>query len=113
MSKQNDNVYVGHMMDMCRIVRMLVTGASRADLETDIKLQLALVRAISTIGEAARNVSAPYCEAHPGIRWSAIIAMRHKLVHDYFEIDYDVVWDAAVRDVPELLISLERLELRP
>jgi uncharacterized protein with HEPN domain len=113
MSRRSDDVYLGHMMDMCRIAHSLAADASRAELETDVKLQLALVRAISTIGEAARKVSVQFRDAHPAIRWPEIIAMRHKLVHDYFEIDLDVVWDAATADVPELLSSLEQLDLQP
>ena len=99
------------MMDMCRIVASLVSAASRPDLDTDIKLQLALTRAISTVGEAARRVSGDFQETHPEIDWSRIIGMRHKLVHDYFLIDYDVVWEAATVHVPRLLTALENLGL--
>ena len=99
------------MLDMCRIVGSLVSDASRSTLDTDTKLQLALVRAISIIGEAARRVSDEFQKAHTEIEWSRIIGMRHKLVHDYFLIDYDVVWEAATVHVPKLLNALENLNL--
>ena len=107
MSKRSDALYLGHMVEMCRIVGTLVEGASRADLDADIKLQLALARAVSIVGEAARHVSEPFRAAHPDIDWSAIMGMRHKLVHDYFDVDLDIVWRAATVQVPALLQHLE------
>jgi uncharacterized protein with HEPN domain len=60
------------------------------------------------IGEAATKVPAETCAAHPEIAWAQIAGMRHKIVHDYFRINMDVVWDAVVYDLPPLIAALEK-----
>jgi uncharacterized protein with HEPN domain len=61
------------------------------------------------IGEAARKVSPEYRDAHPEILWKAIIGMRHKVVHDYLNIDEDIVWQTASQELPVLVSQLEHL----
>jgi uncharacterized protein with HEPN domain len=109
MSKRDDAVYLGHMRDLATTVVELVNGVTREGLESDRKLQLALAHAVQIVGEAARHVSTATAEAHPEVPWARIIGMRHKLVHDYFETDLDVVWQAATIRIPELLELLEKI----
>jgi len=107
MSKRGDELFLGHMLRMAVTARDLVTGMTRADFEHDVRTQLALVRAITIIGEAARQVTSAGTSANPRIPWARIIGMRHKLVHDYFETDLDVVWTTATVHIPELIALLE------
>jgi uncharacterized protein with HEPN domain len=79
------------MLDLARQAQRLAHGKSRADFDADEALQLALTHLVQTIGEAARHVSEAYQEAHPALPWFAIIGMRHKVVRDYMDVDYDVV----------------------
>jgi uncharacterized protein with HEPN domain len=60
------------------------------------------VRNLQVIGEAARRLSPATRDAHPEVPWSEAIGMRHVLVHDYFAVRLDVVWDVVERDLPEL-----------
>ncbi len=83
-----------------RIARNL--PGTRAELDGNEVLEAALVRWLTVIGEAAAELSADYRMQHPDVEWSQIIGMRHRLIHDYAYVDLDVVWEAAVRDVPEL-----------
>jgi uncharacterized protein with HEPN domain len=57
------------------------------------------------IGEAARRVSPEIQRSHPEIPWSAIIGMRHKVVHDYLEVDEDIVWDVVTADLPSIVAA--------
>ena len=68
-----------------------------------------LTHLIQTIGESARRVSPGYRAAHPEIPWRNIIGMRHKLVHDYLDVDTDIIWDVAAIELPRLLPALQRL----
>jgi uncharacterized protein with HEPN domain len=95
-------VYVGHMLDMCRKVSEKLAGKSRAEYDLDENLRMAITHIIQTIGEAARNVTEDYQKAHPWIPWIKVIGMRHKVVHDYMEVDYDIVWDVATVELPAL-----------
>ncbi len=82
----------------------------REDLLTDSMLLHALVRVIEIIGEAARHVSDELKLNNPEIAWVDIIGMRNRLVHVYFCVDYDVVWDTATLYVPELLNQLKKIK---
>ena len=64
---------------------------------------------MQTIGEAAARVSGPTREAHPEIPWKQIVGIRHRIVHDYLHVDYDVLWEVATRDLPVLVAQLERI----
>lgn len=61
---------------------------------------------LQIIGEAARRVSDEGRAAHPSIPWSAVVGMRHKVVHDYFGVDEDVVWNTARSELPSLITAL-------
>jgi len=69
-------------------------------------LRLALTYLLQIIGEAARRVSVNFQDGHPEIPWKAIIWMRHKVVHDYFGVDFDVVWDTVINELPPLIEKL-------
>ena len=106
---QDDLVYVGHMLDMARSATGKVAGVSRTQYDGDENLRLALAHLIQTLGEAARRVSQPFRDAHPEIPWTAIVGMRHKVVHDYLHVDFDIVWDVATADLPPLIAQLEKI----
>jgi uncharacterized protein with HEPN domain len=93
---------------MCGLdVRSFVNGRCRADLDTDSMLRRALVNAIQVIGEAAARVSDEGRGRVPTLPWGQIVATRHILVHVYWGIDADQVWNMAVEDVPVLISALE------
>lgn len=109
MSKRGDELYLGHMRQMASTVCDLVRGMTREELQTDTRTQLALVRAITVIGEAARHMSEALVSKNPDVPWKRIIGMRHKLVHDYFETDLEVVWTTATVHIPELVALLDQI----
>jgi len=69
-------------------------------------LLFAVVRAVEIVGEAASKVTEETREKHPHIPWRAIVGMRNRLIHAYFEIDMDMVWVAATQEIPVLLSQL-------
>lgn len=106
---KDDLVYVGHMLDMARKAVAKVQGQGRAKYDADEDLRLALTHIVQTLGEAARRVSMPFQQGHPDIPWRKIVGMRHKVVHDYLEVDYDLVWDVVTAELPPLVRQLEQL----
>ena len=60
------------------------------------------MRSLEIIGEAAKKVSPEFKQQHPEIEWRAMAGMRDKLIHDYFGIDYDIVWDVVINKLPSL-----------
>ena len=106
---KNDRVRLLHMRDAAREAVGFAAGRSRADLDTDRMLNLSLVRLIEVIGEAAGRVSADTQAKYPGIPWSDITGMRHRLVHGYDEINLDIVWEVVTVDLPALITQLEEI----
>jgi uncharacterized protein with HEPN domain len=107
--QRDDLVYIGHMLDTARSVVGKVAGKSRSEFDADENLRLALVHLIQTLGESARRVSPEFQKAHPEVPWKEIIGMRHKVVHDYLHVDYDVVWTVASVHLPPLVPELEKI----
>lgn len=97
------------MLDTARKIRSKTDGVNRQTYDTDENLRLALAHLVQIIGEAARRVSPAGQTAHSVIPWREITGMRHKIVHDYFSVDEDVVWEVATRDIPSLVTQLESI----
>jgi uncharacterized protein with HEPN domain len=113
MPKKDDLLYFGHMLDAARGAREAMLGIDRAAFDADENLRLAQVHRIQIIGEAARRVSVVGRQAHPEILWTEITGMRHKIVHDYFEVDYDTVWNVLVHDLAPLIKAIESFVVEP
>ncbi|MBA2714325.1 MAG: DUF86 domain-containing protein [Rubrobacteraceae bacterium] len=84
-------------------------GQDKAAFERDELLQVWFLRHLQIIGEAARTLSADVRALAPEIPWSEIVGKWNILVHGYFDIDTDIVWDAATRDVLAIKPAVERL----
>jgi uncharacterized protein with HEPN domain len=65
-------------------------------------LRDAIVRNLQVLCESTRRIDEPHQTRYPEINWTSIAGMRNVLVHDYFEVDFDAVWDVVVRDLPPL-----------
>ncbi|HEX6961855.1 MAG TPA: DUF86 domain-containing protein [Lacipirellula sp.] len=74
----------------------------KADLLSDGTLQRAFSRSIEIIGEAAKQLPADFRRDHSEIPWKAIAGMRDRLIHGYFAVDYEIVWDVVENKLPEL-----------
>ncbi len=106
---KDDLVYVGHMLDKAQEALSLIHEKTRKDYDRDTVLRLALTHLIQVIGEAARRVSPSFRERYPQIPWDAIACMRNKIVHDYMDVDEDIVWDSVVHELPLLVAELKRI----
>jgi uncharacterized protein with HEPN domain len=96
------------MLDAARKAVRISAGRSRQDLELeDDPLVDALVRLISVIGEAASKVGAGVRSELSGIPWLDVVGMRNRLIHDYFDINLDILWATVQDSLPPLVKSLE------
>jgi uncharacterized protein with HEPN domain len=77
-------------------------------LESDEQLALAIVKSIEIAGEAAAHIGPEVRAKLPEIPWPKVVAMRNHLIHSYFDIDNDRVWDTATEDLPKLKAIIER-----
>jgi uncharacterized protein with HEPN domain len=104
-----DRVRLRHMVEAGENAVQFVAGRQRADLEEDRMLLFALVRAIEVLGEAASKISEETRATHAGIPWRAIIGMRNRLIHAYFEINTEIIWQTVTQEIPALLPQLRTL----
>lgn len=102
---------IRHMLDSAREALSFAEGRSRVDLERDRMFALALVKCIEVVGEAASGLSQATRNRNPEIPWLDIVGMRNRLIHGYFEIDMDRVWDTMTDDLPRLVEHLEAIDL--
>jgi len=106
--KEDDAIRMQHMLDAAREAVSFLEGRARADFDSDRKLVLALVKSVEIIGEAAYRVSEMGKNQIPLIPWSEICGMRHRLIHAYYNINLDILWNTIHGDLPLLIAVLER-----
>lgn len=97
--------YLQHILDAIDRATAYVAGFTLDTFERDAKTQDAVIRSIEIIGEAAnkaRLADPDFAARHPQIPWDAMYGMRNRIVHDYFEVDLEVVWRTVQSDLPTL-----------
>ena len=107
---EHDRIRLRHMLEAAREAVSYISERERSDMRCDRMLLHSLVHCIMIIGEAAANVSADCRRQIPAIPWPDIVGMRNRLVHAYFDIDLDLVWNTIEVDIPSLIAALEGLE---
>ncbi len=95
------------MLDAAKETLSFAEGYTRSDLDTDRKTTVSVVKGVEMVGEAASKVSKECRGRFPQIPWADIVAMRNRLVHVYFDINLDIVWDTIAVDLPQLIAVLE------
>jgi len=97
------------MLDYAREAMILSKGKSVQELVDDRVPSLAIVRLMEIVGEAANRIPHEERSRHPEIPWLQIVGLRNRLIHGYDAIDYEILWQILNRDMPELILSLERI----
>lgn len=106
MSRHEDEVRLGHMLDHAAEAVEMCRGRQRADIDSDRMLNLAMVRLIEIVGEAADRVSKQGQASRAEIPWREIIGMRNRIVHGYDEVNFDILWAVIHDDLPPLIEKL-------
>ncbi len=106
---KDDLIRLQHMIDAAKETLSFAKNKAKEDLYADRMLALSIVKSIEIIGEAASTVSKEFQKKHREIPWVSIIAMRNRLIHVYFDIDLDRVWDTITDDLPPLITALEKV----
>ncbi|KKL12941.1 hypothetical protein LCGC14_2530730 [marine sediment metagenome] len=99
---RNNLVYLRHIRDAIEKVEKYLGDTTFEVFSQNDMMVDAVVRELEIIGEAARNLSDEFCEKHSRIWWSSIRGMRNVLIHEYFGIDLNIIWDTCKNNLPEL-----------
>lgn len=94
--------YLQHIRDETAYLLQTIQKLNQNDFVRNETLKRACVRSIEIIGEASKKLPADFKLAHPHIEWRAMAGMRDRLIHDYFGVDYDLVWDVLANKIPQI-----------
>lgn len=95
------------MVDAISRIFDFVDGKTKDEIQNDSILYYAVVKNIEIIGEAAYMLTPEFKDAHPATPWRIIVGMRHFLVHGYYEVDSEEVWNVVDKDLKPLKEQLE------
>jgi len=109
MSKRDPRVRLLHMREYAHKAVAMVGGQTRASMDADEKLRLALTRLLELVGEAASHVPTEIQARYPEIPWQEVIGTRHRLIHGYDFVDCDILWDTITLSLPGLIATLDRI----
>ncbi len=105
----HDVIRLMHMIDAAEEIIHFTSNSNREELDNDRKLSLAVVHLLEIIGEAANKLSPEFREKYNRVPWSAIVGMRNRLIHGYFDIDLDIVWKTVDSDIAPLLKEIKSI----
>jgi len=104
--RPDDEIRIRHMIEAAEAIIRFIDARQRADLDSDQMLLFALTRAVEIIGEAASKLSEETRTTASAVPWRAIVAMRNRLIHGYYDIDRDILWKTVREEIPALLLLL-------
>lgn len=98
-----------HILDETDFVLGTTHGKDKDDVIYDPLLSRAIIRSLEIIGEACTKLDPDFKALHPQIEWRKMAGTRNRLIHDYFGVDYDIVWDIIVSKLPLLKENVEEI----
>lgn len=106
---KDDTIYLEHIENNLKRIIFYASGISREAFLENIQLQDACIRQIEIMGEATKRVSDSFKERHSEVPWKDMAAMRDKLIHDYIDVDLNIVYQTVAVDIPLLLPVIEKI----
>jgi len=106
---KDDSVYLDHILAAISKIEGFTLDITQQDFENSVLIQDAVIRNFEIIGEATKKISKEITQSHPEVPWQDMAGMRDKLIHDYLDVDLDVVWKTIETDLPllkELISSI-------
>lgn len=110
---RRDDERLQDILEAAEAAQRFARGRSRKDLDADELLTAALVHMIVVIGEAAAAVSERTKSRLPDLPWRGMIGMRNAVIHSYWRVDHDALWQTVEHDLPELAVGVRRAVHRP
>ncbi len=98
--------FIKHIADEIDFILINTKDKNQEDVFNNTVLSRAIIRSLEIIGEATKKLPQDFRLQHPEIEWKSLAGTRDKLIHDYFGVDYDIVWDIIINELPELQFQI-------
>jgi uncharacterized protein with HEPN domain len=109
MPKRDAELLVEDMLDALRKIDLYTAGMDHSSFLQDEKTVDAVVRNLEVLGEAARQIPDAFAARHPDVPWRKVTGLRNRIVHDYFGLDLEIIWQIVRNDLPPLKATLEKI----
>ena len=106
---KNDHVYVEHILEAISKIETFVKDLTKVEFDNNVMIQDAVIRNFEIIGEATKKISKHFTQTHSSIPWQDMSGMRDKLIHNYLNVDLDVVWKTIEVDLPLLKEMISKI----
>ncbi|MBS0620972.1 MAG: DUF86 domain-containing protein [Verrucomicrobia bacterium] len=105
--ENKDLARLKHMLDSAEAILSFTKGKRRASLDNNRILLSAVLRELEIIGEAANRISDKTKKRFPDLPWRELVGMRNRLIHAYFDVDHDIIWQTVRESIPSFLSQLQ------
>ncbi len=109
-SKRGDKDYLEDIRDSLKQIELYTHSYTFEEFVADRKTQDAVVRNLEIMGEAAKHISAALRKRHSEIPWKSLAGVRDRVVHDYFGINYEIIWRIVTKELPALDANLQKIQ---
>jgi uncharacterized protein with HEPN domain len=109
MSSRTDREFLSDILESLRRADSYVAGMKYEEFLTDLKTQDAVIRTLEIVGEATKRLSQEVREQYTGIPWKNMAGVRDKLIHDYFGINFDIVWQIVNDELPSVAVQIREI----
>src|SRR4030042_3469087 len=107
--KHDPIVFLKHIIESIELIENYIGTREKPEFLEDALVQDAAIRRIQVIGEAIKNIPKEFTQLHPEVRWKEFAGMRDKLIHGYFGVDFNLVWDALRKDMPDRKEKIKKI----
>ena len=108
--KKDASIFIEHILECIGLIEEYITGKSKEDFMESSALQDSVIRRIEIIGEAIKNLPEAVKKQHTDVPWKNIAGMRDILIHEYFGVDLDLIFEVVRKDIPELKAKLSEIK---
>jgi len=107
---KNNLIYIEHILKATQEIAVFINGMTKRQFLRDTRTQGAIFYQIAIIGEAIRQISPDFKQKYATIKWSQITGTRNRLVHDYLNIDLNLLWQISKKDIPQLNVQITNIK---
>ena len=109
MSDRTDKDFLSDIQEATRRVKVYTTGVTYEAFLTDTRTQDAVIRNLEIIGEATKNLSTELRARYPDVPWKGMAGVRDRLIHHYFGVNLDIVWNIVTAELPDVALQIEEI----